>query len=61
MITIIAWIIFAFATVWNILYFGMALGDIMKNQKTNWKRESVAIAMSLMLWFVPGVYLFGWF
>lgn len=61
MITIVAWIVFIFATFWNMIYFGVALVEIIKDEKTNWLRESVAIAISLALWFVPGVYLFGWF
>ena len=61
MITIVAWIVFVFATFWNILYFGVALGQILKEEKTNWQCEIVAIVLSLTLWFVPGVYLFGWF
>ena len=61
MITIVAWIVFIFATFWNMIYFGVALVEIIKSEKTNWRRESVAIVISLALWFVPGIYLFGWF
>lgn len=61
MLTIVAWIVFIFATFWNMIYFGVALGEIIKSEKTNWRRESVGIMFSLALWFVPGVYLFGWF
>jgi len=61
MITIVAWIVFVFATLWNILYFVVALDLILKKEKTNWQCEIVAIVISLAFWFVPGVYLFGWF
>jgi hypothetical protein len=60
MITIIAWIVFVFATIWNMLYWTVAVGEIIQAKKTNWRRETVAMLISLLLWFVPGVYLFGW-
>ena len=63
MITIVAWIVFIIATGWNIIYFtiaGVALRQFMEGAKTSWRREGVAMAMSLALWFVTGVYLFGW-
>jgi hypothetical protein len=60
MITIVAWIVFVLATGWNMIYWSVAVGAIMDGTKTSWRRESVVMVMSLMLWFVPGVYLFGW-
>ena len=60
MITIVAWIVFIFATIWNMLYWAVAVGEIVQAGKTNWRRESVAMLITLMIWFVPGVYLFGW-
>jgi sulfite exporter TauE/SafE len=61
MFTIVAWIVFIIATGWNMIYFSIAAGSIMEGSKTSWRRESVTIVISLALWFVPGVYLFGWF
>jgi hypothetical protein len=61
MITIVAWIVFIIATGWNMIYLSAAVGSIIEGSKTSWRHEIVAMVMSLMLWFVPGVYLFGWF
>ena len=61
MITIVAWIVFIIATGWNMIYFSVAVGSIMEGSKTSWRREAKAMVMSLLLWVVPGVYLFGWF
>jgi len=61
MITIVAWIVFGLATVWNMIYFSIAAGFIMEGSKTSWRREAKAMVISLLLWVVPGVYLFGWF
>jgi hypothetical protein len=63
MLTIVAWIVFVPAVVWNALFFGYALIDLMGKGQTNWRlrRNWRDLAISLAIMFIPGVYLFGWF
>ena len=62
MLTIVAWIAFVPATAWNALMFTYLLIDLMGKGQINWKlwRNWRDLIISLVLMFVPGVYLFGW-
>jgi hypothetical protein len=61
MLTILAWIVFVWMTLWNVVYFPFLFDTMTGNKKVNWKRTSVEIVITLSLWFIPGVYLFGVF
>jgi len=60
MLELIAWCVFIPATVWNILFWGLVFRDLMKREPFAWIRNIIDGAISLTLWFVPGVYLLGW-
>jgi hypothetical protein len=64
MLSILAWIVFVPALVWNITIFIVAFGDLMSSKaKIEWTsaRNIRDLALSLAILFIPGVYLFGWF
>ena len=64
MFTILAWALFVPAVVWNFIIFCVAFGALMSpTSKIEWtnKRNLRDLAISLLVLFVPGVYLFGWF
>ena len=63
MITVIAWIVFVFATLWNILFWTIGAWITLKGETKNvkMKRTIVEMVFTLAIWFIPGVYLFGWF
>lgn len=63
MITIVSWMIFVPALIWNIILFIVVFGDIMNtNPKFSWKnkRNWRDLTLSILILFIPGVYLFGW-
>ena len=64
MLTIIAWLVFVPAAGWNIIIFSVAFEALMSpNSEIEWtsKRNLRDLTISLIILFVPGVYLFGWF
>lgn len=64
MLTILAWLVFVPAVVWNFILFCVSFSDLMSdNSKIEWKRMKNLrdLILSLLVLFVPGVYLFGWF
>lgn len=63
MFTILAWIVFVPALVWNVIFFGIALGDIFGKQKVDWnsRRNLRDTILTLAFLFIPGIYLFGLF
>lgn len=61
MLTIIAWIVFIFATMWNILFWSIGAMEIVQKNRIDWARTRVEMIISLAIWVIPGVYLFGWF
>lgn len=64
MLTILAWLVFVPAVFWNIIIFCVAFGALMSpTSKIEWtnKQNLRDLAISLLVLFVPGVYLFGWF
>lgn len=64
MFTILAWIVFLPALVWNVIIMSIAFSDLMSDTRAvNWKQKKnlMQLAVSLAVLFVPGVYLFGWF
>lgn len=62
MLTIVAWLVFIPATAWNALMFTYVMVDLMGKGQTNWRlwRNWRDLIISLVLMFLPGVYLFGW-
>ena len=63
MLTIVAWIVFVPAVVWNTVFFGIVLVDFFNGDWKYFKyaKNYVQAAISVALLFVPGVYLFGWY
>lgn len=63
MLTILAWIVFVPAIIWNITLLIIAFSDIMGDQKIHWfnRRNMRDVTISLLILFVPGIYLFGVF
>lgn len=63
MLTVIAWIVFLWMSAWNVLYWSVGFFTVVsgESKKVRWKRTAVEAIVSLALWIVPGVYLFGWF
>jgi hypothetical protein len=64
MLTILSWVVFVPAIIWNITLFSVAFGDLFSaDPKLAWtnKRNIRDMVISLVLLFAPGVYLFGWF
>jgi hypothetical protein len=65
MLSVLAWIVFVPALILNITIFILALNDYMLSPKSKIKWTSIRniceLAFSLIILFIPGVYLFGWF
>lgn len=63
MLTIMAWVVFIPALIWNITLLFIAFGDIIGDSKISWvnTRNLRDLILSLAVLFIPGVYLFGWF
>jgi hypothetical protein len=63
MLTILAWMVFIPAVVWNMTLFLIAFNDIVTDNKFQWLdlRNMRDLILSLAILFIPGVYLFGWF
>jgi hypothetical protein len=64
MLTVFAWMIFIPAVVWNVTILCVAFADLMSDKPgVNWsnKRNFRDLILSLMVLFIPGVYLFGLF
>lgn len=60
MLTIIAWVVFVLMSVWNITFWSVFF---MREdpRSINWKTFVVEAAVTIGLWVIPGVYLFGVF
>jgi len=63
MLTILAWMVFVPAVIWNMTLFIVAISDVLGSNRVHWftKRNMRDLILSLTILFVPGVYLFGWF
>jgi hypothetical protein len=63
MLTIVAWIVFVPALIWNAVFFGIAFTDFMNGNTLQFKyvKNYLQAVVSLVILFVPGVYLFGWY
>ena len=63
MLTILAWAVFVPATIWNILLWTVGMWFTFVDPRSDTvdvKRSLVEVIISLAIWFIPGVYLFGW-
>jgi hypothetical protein len=60
MLTILAWIVFIGMTIWNVAFWSVFFVNV-RSLPANKKRMTVEILLTLTLWFIPGVYLFGWY
>lgn len=63
MLTVLAWMVFIPAVVWNFVFFTIAFGDIVGDRRFSWvnPRNVRDLILSLAVLFIPGVYLFGVF
>ncbi len=61
MLTIIAWIVFVFASAWNIFFWAVGALETVNGNPIDWARTRVEMVISLAVWIIPGVYLFGVF
>lgn len=64
MLTILSWVIFVPAFFWNVALVYVVWSDLMASKgRLGWKnkRNWRDLVLSLVILFVPGVYLFGWF
>lgn len=61
MLTILAWMIFIPAAIWNVVFFSIAFVDTLTKGISVWKinKNFLHAILSLALLLVPGVYLFG--
>jgi len=63
MLTILAYIVFIPALVWNVvLFWGVVFGMLVEEKEYHWInfRNFRDAIISLALLLIPGVYLFGW-
>lgn len=61
MLTIIAWIVFIFASFWNVFFWAVGAMEMVQRNPIDWDRTRVEMIISLAIWIIPGVYLFGLF
>ena len=62
MLTIFAWMVFVPAVIWNVTILTIVFTDVIGDRKVEWNRRNIRdLTLSLVVLFVPGVYLFGWF
>lgn len=63
MFTILAWMVFIPAIVWNLIFFAVAFVNIIESRELKWANTGNLrdTFLSLVVLFIPGVYLFGWF
>jgi hypothetical protein len=61
MLTIIAWMIFVPAVIWNVLLWSILFLDIIYKQAYTWmtKRNLRDFLLSLAILLIPGIFLFG--
>ena len=62
MLTILAYVIFVPALVWNVVLWGVAIDMATKDKHYHWvnRRNFRDFIVSLAALLIPGVYLFGW-
>lgn len=62
MLTILAYIVFVPALVWNVVLWGVTFDSIVKDKEYHWVnfRNFRDTILSLAVLLIPGVYLFGW-
>jgi predicted branched-subunit amino acid permease len=62
MLTILAYIVFIPALIWNVVFWGVAFGMLVEEKGYSWAnfRNFRDTILSLALLLIPGVYLFGW-
>jgi hypothetical protein len=61
MLTFVAWVVFVWMTFWNLLFWSIGFYVWTGDKPVDKKRTAVEIVVYLTLWFIPGVYLFGWY
>jgi hypothetical protein len=62
MLTVLAWTVFVPALFWNVIFFSVVFTEIVGKDKLFWTCRNIRdTIISLVILFVPGVYLFGLF
>lgn len=61
MLTILSWMVFVPAVIWNVVFWVVAFGAVFQQKNKVWanRRNFRDAIISLALLFIPGVYLFG--
>lgn len=61
MLTILSWMVFVPAVIWNVVFWVIAFGAVFQQKNKVWanRRNFRDAIISLALLFIPGVYLFG--
>ena len=61
MLTVIAWMVFVPAVIWNLIFFAVAMVTVFESKEYNWlnRRNIRDSAISLAAMILPGIYLFG--
>lgn len=61
MLTILSWMVFVPAVIWNVVFWVIAFGAVFEQKNKVWanSRNFRDAIISLALLFIPGVYLFG--
>jgi heme O synthase-like polyprenyltransferase len=61
MLTILSWMVFVPAVIWNVVFWVVAFGAVFEQKNKVWanRRNFRDAIISLALLFIPGVYLFG--
>jgi hypothetical protein len=60
MLELLAWCVFIPATVWNIVIWLVIVYKAANAYPFAVKEDIITVIISLVVWFVPGVYLLGW-
>ena len=62
MLTILAWMVFIPAVVWNVTFWVIGFAIVIESKTGKWAnlRNLRDAILSLALLLIPGVYLFGW-
>lgn len=63
MLTILAWMTFIPAAVWNVVFFSIAFSETLTTGISVWKinKNILHAIASLAVFIIPGIYLFGLF
>lgn len=62
MLTVLAWFVFVPALFWNVIFFSVVFTEIVVKDNMFWVYRNIRdTIISLVILFVPGFYLFGFY